>query len=331
MITTSMDTGLYIKELLYRYECVIVPNFGAFLTKRQSATIDTRTHTFTPPSKSISFNSQLQTNDGVLANYIVQAEAVSYPDAVAKIARYVAKIQGQITEGKRVILDDIGAFYSAVENTLQFEPLATTNYLTDSFGLHSFASPAIERVPQREVYKEEVVTLEETTPIAFTPERRESNNRPYLKYAAIAVIALGIGGFMGLKSFSDANRSHNTKISQEVHAAIENKIQTATFEITNPLPAITVHLTKAVAYSNTKKYHIVAGAFRIAANAQKKAAQLSTKGFNAKMIGVNAYGLHQVVYDSYTTRQEAITQLRAIKKDQDLRAWLLIDDLSATK
>jgi len=51
-----MRTADYIEELLYRYNCVIVPGFGAFLTQLKSAEINKSTNTFLPPSKVISFN-----------------------------------------------------------------------------------------------------------------------------------------------------------------------------------------------------------------------------------------------------------------------------------
>ena len=36
----------YIKDLLYRYDCVIIPNFGGFVTNQISAQIDTDSNTF---------------------------------------------------------------------------------------------------------------------------------------------------------------------------------------------------------------------------------------------------------------------------------------------
>ena len=68
------------------------------------------------------------------------------------------------------------------------------------------------------------------------------------------------------------------------------------------------------------KYHIVAGAFRIAANAHKKVRKLKAQGFDAYIIGVNKYGLHQVVYKSYENRLEALRALRKIKKEQKFRS-----------
>ncbi|MCK5537667.1 MAG: hypothetical protein KAI79_12630, partial [Bacteroidales bacterium] len=59
----------YIRDLLYRYECVIIPEFGGLLTKTISTKIDEETNTFYPPTKQLGFNSQLIENDGLLANH----------------------------------------------------------------------------------------------------------------------------------------------------------------------------------------------------------------------------------------------------------------------
>ena len=68
----------YISQLLYRYQCVTIPNFGAFLTEIQSAKINEETNSFYPPTKLVSFNSYLKNNDGLLANQIAQTEN-AYP------------------------------------------------------------------------------------------------------------------------------------------------------------------------------------------------------------------------------------------------------------
>ncbi len=325
------NTAKYIGELLYRYECVILPGFGAFLTRRQPATIQESTHSFFPPQKLISFNRQLKNNDGLLANYIASAENISYTDAVAKIQRYILSLNEKMAQGKRVELENIGAFFTSVEDTLQFEPLQEVNYLTEAFGLNTFASPAINRevIIKREEYKEEVEAIEEVVPLTFTPEKRRE--RPYLQYAAIAAVFVGVFGFFGHKYVQDQNYMAEIEANRE----IQDRIQEATFEISNPLPAINLNLTKeeeSVATNAEEhltvsgKYHIVAGAFRIASNADKKVQKLKGQGFDAHLIGVNKYGLHQVAYQSYTDRVEALQALRRIKREESPRAWLLVQE-----
>ena len=310
-----MQLDTYISDLLYRYECVILPSFGAFLTQYQSAQIHTTTNAFYPPKKRLSFNAQLTDSDGLLANYIAKTEMIPHEEASNRIKSYVRFLYDSLHKGESQVLKNIGVLSLDAENRLQFEPSYHLNYLTDSFGLSSFTSPEV----LREVYNKEVTTLEETAPITFTPERKASSS--WLKYAAAAVIAFGILSVAGFNYVKDVEE-YNAVSYQDAKEQLEDKIQEATFEISNPLPAITLTLTKPAG-----KYHIIAGAFRMEENAQKRVDQLSDKGFKARTIGTNKYGLHQVVYGSYSDSQEALAQLRTIRQNDNKEAWLLVQDL----
>jgi hypothetical protein len=89
------------------------------------------------------------------------------------------------------------------------------------------------------------------------------------------------------------------------------------------LPAATLTIEK-----QSGNYHIVAGAFRIVANSDKKVKQLQALGYKARKIGVNKYGLHEVVYASYSDRIEALKALHKIKREDNPEAWLLVKDLN---
>lgn len=309
-----MQLDQYISDLLYRYECVILPEFGAFLTQYQSAQVHETTHAFYPPKKKLSFNSQLTANDGLLANYIATAEMIPHEAANAKIATYVRQLWDTLHNGGTQELSNVGSLSLSADNNLQFEPSYHLNYLTNSFGLSSFTAPAVAR----EIYKEQVVALEEKAPIAFTQERR---NRGWLKYAAIALIGLSIAGTGGFTYVKDVE-AHNMASQEEAKELLDTKIQEATFVIDNPLPAITLELTQPKG-----KYHVVAGAFRMEENAQKRVAQLKAKGYNAREIGANKFGLHQVVYGSYSDSQEALQALRTVRQSDNKEAWLLVKNL----
>jgi hypothetical protein len=311
-----MQLEIYISDLLYRYDCVIVPQFGAFLTHRVSAKLNETTHSFYPPKKALSFNEQLQTNDGLLANYIAEVEKVPYLVAVEKIAKQVKAIKSYLIEGETIELNNIGDLLLNEEGNINFEPSHHINYLTDAFGLSQFKTTQVTR----EVHKEIVEAVEKVIPIAITPEKRKS--RPYLKYAALGFIFLTVGGLVASNYYGDQIDNHNQIAQEEANEQLDAKVQEATFVITSPLPAATLQVEKM-----TGNYHIVAGAFRIKANSIKKVQQLKDKGFKARKIGVNRYGLHEVVYSSHTDRVEALQALKTIKRTHNREAWLLVKAL----
>jgi hypothetical protein len=77
-----MNLDKFISDLLYRYDCVIVPGFGGFIANRVSAKNISSQHKFIPPTKEIAFNSNLNQNDGLLANYIKRSNNISYSHAI---------------------------------------------------------------------------------------------------------------------------------------------------------------------------------------------------------------------------------------------------------
>ena len=308
-----MQLSQYISTLLYRYECIIVPGLGAFLTHKVSAEIDTRAQVFSPPKKRLSFNEQLQSNDGVLANYIATSEKVSYENALSKIAKQVAEIQQSLKTNETVSLKYVGDLSRSKTGALEFEPSYHLNYMTAAFGLSQFVSPEVKRdLPLKVVGAKE----KETTLILAS---RKSRTNALIKYAAVAVILLGLGGFMASNAYMQYIEKENIAAQEKVRVALDNQIQEATFLVNTPLPAITIDIEKP-----SGNYHIVAGAFRVKANSERKLRQLKRLGFNARLIGQNRFGLHQVVFESYPERRAAERALYNIRRTQDPTAWLLI-------
>lgn len=311
-----MQLETYISDLLYRYECVTLPEFGSFLTQRVSAKIHDTTHAFYPPKKVLSFNEQIKQNDGLLARYIADVEKIPFEMANQSINKRVKTLKSYLVQGETLMFENIGELTLNSEGKILFQPSYHLNYLTDAFGLSHFTLPEVTR----ETLKEEAQEVEKVVPIAVTPEKRKT--RPYLRYAAVALVFLTLGGLASSKYYIAQVETHNQMAEREAQGALEQKIQEATFVIENPLPAITLNVKK-----QTGNYHVVAGAFRIEDNAYKKIEQLKTEGFKARSIGPNKYGLHEVVYDSYETREEALKALHLIKATNNAHAWLLIKEL----
>ena len=313
-----MQIEKHISDLLYRYQCVTVPGFGAFLTETVSAHVTGSTSSFFPPKKVVSFNANVKNNDGLLANHVALQEKMSYELAVIKIGDVVNEWTYLLQNRNRVVLKNIGEISVNNEMNWVFEPANTVNYLTDSFGLTPFVSPEITR----EILKQEVEALEEKAPIIFTPERKKDYS--YLKYAAIFVVMLGAGGF-GYKTYYDQQIETKTlAVQKNVQEKVQQQIQQATFVINAPVEA--VELSVAVPVEEKMPYHLVAGAYRSEENANKAIAELKAAGFeNAKMLSMNKHNLYPVVYGSFKNLNEAQTERKNIQKSHNAEAWLLIE------
>lgn len=308
----------YISELLYRYNCIVVPGFGAFLSQHQSAIVNEQTNAFYPPTKSLSFNGQLTSNDGLLVSYIAEAEEKTYEEALHDISSQIDLWNANLKRGERLSFERIGELKLSTENKIQFKPSQQVNYLTSSFGLASFVSTPVTR----EVLKVETEQIEDRVPFIITPERRkESKFRPYLKYAAIILLALS-AGFTGYRTYMQSLNNQQI-VAEKAKEEVNKSIQEATFFSTAPLELPTLNI-EAVSNTPTQGiHHIVAGAFRFKNNADRKIEQLKSAGFDAAYFGTNDHGLHMVTYSSHTEVEEALQSLKKIKSTQSKDAWLL--------
>lgn len=301
----------YIAQLLYRYPCVTVPNFGAFLSETVSANIQESNQTFNAPKKVIFFNVNIKNNDGLLANHLVQTQKILYTDALIAIDKQVREWKYLLENNEPILLKNIGVINKNQDGNLYFEPSENVNFLTDSFGLTPFVSPSIKR----EVHKDlQIEPIHEETEVIY--ESRNYVNR-YLKYAAVFVISIG-GAAFAYSSYINNEAIKETKIVQnEVQEAIETKIQSATFFIENPL--ITDDSS-----DKTYPFHIMAGSFRSENNANVELKNLESKGFKARILPKNNQGLYPVVYGSFVTYTEAQYQLTEIQNSINTEAWLLM-------
>ena len=321
-ICATMVLEHYISDLLYRYNCVVVPGFGAFLTQKNSARINQATNTFSAPNKSIAFNKQLISNDGLLVSYVSESEKIPFESALSSIEEQVKVWKNILIQETSLNLKNIGSLSRNNEDKILFQPASEPNYLTSSFGLSNFNSIPITR----EVLKREIVEIEENIPFVISPERRENKGfRPYLKYAAILLLAFSTG-VTGYRVFQQ-QRTNEQVARQDAQEYVTKQIQEATFFDLSPLelPTLTVEAstTTSPTIEEGEMHYIVAGAFRVKANADRKIEQLKASGFNADYYGTNDYGLHMVTYESYTNSSDALKALREIKRTQSKDAWLL--------
>jgi hypothetical protein len=311
-----MNIAPYIAQLLYRYQCVTVPGFGAFLTEIQSAQLIESSNSFFPPKKIISFNAYLKNNDGLLANHIAQAEKTSYEYAISAIQYEVFNWKKALQENGLFAIKNVGDFSLNADKNLIFTPYDQTNYLSNSFGLAPFVSPKVKR----ELFEQKIEALEDENVIPLIPERRKTST--YLKYAAIFVLGLGLTGAVVYPIYQQQIANETILVEQSVQMKVQNKIQEATFFIENPIPAVTLTV-KEVKMS----YHVVAGAFREEKNANKIFHQLSDQGYKARRIPQNKYGLFPVLYGSYATFPEAESAKQEIQKTGNPDAWILVESL----
>ncbi|SCY35212.1 Sporulation related domain-containing protein [Nonlabens sp. Hel1_33_55] len=329
-----MQVAAYISDLLYRHECVVIPNFGAFISRRVPAQYFESTHTLYPPKKGLSFNEQIKQNDGLLVNYISTVEKLPYEDAMQEIRNYVRFLDHEMDEKGEITIHKVGRFTRTAENALSFTPMYLVNYLPEAFGLSMQETYAIDRTavpvekptpqPVASISKMEPAPSKTNEPVEKPVRQLEtpaSRSAAWVR-AAAAVAILVAGSYAGLYSYQTQQFNDAVAVEEMANEQLKSKIQEASFFISTPLPSVTMEVAPIV-----KNYHVVAGAFRDPANADKKVTQLKALGYDAERIGVNKYGLHNVAYASFAERNDAINELYRIRKQGNDGAWLLSGSL----
>ena len=293
-----------IYDLLYNNDCVIVPEFGAFVLKSHSAYI--KDDTFYPPRKVISFNAMLNENDGLLVKHISTSRNISYKKALKTINDETQSLKNELSADKKIKIDPLGYIELSSEGNLVFYPKESINFESNSFGLTSFSKqPILKSVKKDASFK----TASTTTPV--------------LRYAAIFIALIGFSyfGYFNYSNYLDNERIKNIAIAQD---QILQNVQAATFNI-GELPTINLKVTAPIENTNKIYFSVIAGSFRSKVNAEKHLNNLISKGFKASYTAINPRGLFRVAYARLDSRKKAYSLIAEIKENGE-DAWLLIED-----
>lgn len=314
-----MKLAQYISHLLYRYQCVTVPEFGSFLTETHSARLHPGSRTIYPPKKTVSFNALLKKNDGLLVHHISQYMQIPYDDAVRLIQEEVSLWKKTLNDNNTLELKNIGEIRLNTEGNLVFTVIDNTNYLIESFGLAPVVSPIIRRSVAIENTEEVIATEKESVPIQLTPTKKP--NYSFVRYGVAAALLIA-GGLFADNLYKNHVIEETRLVEHNVQEKIQQKIQEATFVLDLPKSEPLTFIIK----EEKLYYHIIAGAFRDEANAEKEVLSLKEKGYKAKVLDKNRFDLYPVVYQSYKTYEEAQEKSREIRKTNP-EAWLLFQEL----
>jgi len=318
-----MQLTRFIQELLYQYECVTVPHFGAFLTRSFGAQVAPDGF-FYPPRKEVNFNQLLTANDGVLAHYVARKENITYENALRNIEKEVSNWKKKL-QTQTLRFPGVGEIRLNQERKIQFSPWGKVNFDLNSFGLHSFERKSIQISVK---YPKPHSIMKDTTKdeLMFTPEQEEASKKsPILRYAAVGIIGialLGVSYFFGDRYVTE----QQILAQEEAQSQIEKNVQEATFDL-GSLPSIDVAVIanppREEVVLDQVYYSVIAGSFRSIENAEKKVANLKSEGYPAALAQASPDGLYRAAYGRYASKKEAINMLYFLKYTLEEEAWYL--------
>jgi nucleoid DNA-binding protein len=309
----QVDITAFIRELLFGHDCVIVPGFGGFIGNYTPARIDKKSGTFFPPVKQISFNRNLNHNDGLLVGRISGSSGINYGDARNMVEEFVSEIRRKLEKGEKVVFDHIGSFNNNQEGNIQFEPDRASNYHLDSYGLESFQLMPLEGYNVR---------TRVTRPLHKDPVRQVSI-RKVLWRAAVIIPLLSVLVIVPLKTDLFKSRVETTNLNPLVSAEFEqNKMAidagakteqaSETDEKVNPVVAEQpkAEAPEPAVVSNNV-YFLITGSFKSEENALSQVNILKEEGFSPEIV-VAPNGFFRVCAMACSDMNTALTKKDSI-------------------
>lgn len=193
ILSKAMNLGIFINDLLFEHNCVVVPDLGGFITRRTPALINPVSHKITPPGKKIAFNQGLKLDDGLLAQQIAIQNNISYEAALKVIGEQVVALKNQLYEIRTVHLDKVGSFYLDADETLSFHPETDLNFATSSYGLPTLSAHVIQRDEKEKLKKKVKREIDYRAPLPIKRVKPERNQIPLLKYLGNSVLLAFVG------------------------------------------------------------------------------------------------------------------------------------------
>lgn len=345
----------YLPDLITHFECVIIPEFGGFISEKTGASINSIGN-LQAPKKNILFNQLLNHNDGLLANYIAQKENISYNEAVDLIKSEVDEMLDQLEKNQVLKINKIGEFRLLNEHII-FKADDDENYLIDSFGLSSLGSEEQEVREKREEKTEidntkiveEKIVEEKIEDTKIVEEKKvETNsvdsNQKNIRFLIIAAVLLILGfTFFMMKdnifklnektSTIDTllNQNDSLKLLEDSLNQVSEQIDTASnVAPLDTTPNITKensgNVTEIIDTSSTNTganvYCIAYASFKNEQDAIAEKRQLEMIGFEAEIIAIKNATRYQVIIGKYEKYQDAVKELK-FAKNIDKKFYLL--------
>ncbi len=281
----AVDVTAFIRELLFGHDCVIVPGFGGFIGNYTPARIDKSTGTFYPPVKQISFNRNLNHNDGLLVGRISISSKINYGDSRNLVEEFVTGLRKKLEKGEKVVFDNIGSFVNNHEGNVQFEPDRKVNYHLDSYGLEPFQCLPLEGYDVRR----RIIRHVEKDPV------KQASIRKVLWRAAVIIPLLSLLVIVPLKTDLFKAKVEATTMNPLVTAEFENNKKAVdeanysespkTEEKVKPI-SNEITLTEVIApvFSETNAYFVITGSFKLKENADSQVNMLKEEGFTPEIV-----------------------------------------------
>lgn len=345
----------HIKELLYEQDCVVIPDFGGFVTSFECAQIEKSQRYISAPQKWLAFNALLKSDDGLLANFIASQEKVSREDANIKIKSFVEQVRTSIRKEAHFYMDNLGTFTENEEAKMQFQPYTNGNFFGESFGMGNLSlkknkslvhyaqvldRPAVLSIAPsvsahydlEDKYPKAELVVEQKKIKSF--QRLKSKVLPYF-WSFVGVSSLVSAVFLydnkgvslsSLNPFQSTQLTSTTSVTSLGTVNEEHKINTSVVSkdtLVNdlPIPITPIHETIK---EEKNRFFVITGSFSSRSNAKKLLRKLKRKGFKQAILMPRMPNekLIKVSTGGYFNETDAAHQSRVVAQAIGHKTWV---------
>lgn len=195
-----------IRKLIVDYEFVILPGFGALISRQIPVNYDKESGSFSPPAKRLAFNESLKLDDGLIANYISRHENIAHSEAVVYIRRYTDRLWAVLESRGEAKIAGIGNFKANSEGRLVFDPTTERHFKDEWYGFHNInvklvtPNSSLSTTSQKMIVEEGIEYVEEEQELL-------AHKVQWWRWASAALI-IGLLGYFSIDFVSD--QSGNT-------------------------------------------------------------------------------------------------------------------------
>ena len=294
-----MNIDQYIIELLEFQDCVVIPEFGAFVSNYVSASLNDEEQTFNPPTREVVFNANLYQNDGVLAQYISQKENVDFSKAMAYLNVFSTRLFEKLNRGQELSFEGLGTLNLGRQGNFNFNYIGNIKLL-DAYGLSNFRFEKRIADP-----------INISVPTVATIKSWGINGKRIAQVAASIALLLTLSLLPSKNKMQQVEHSNVNPISI-LFDSVEAEAK--------PEPKANIEVK--VEQETINPFILVGGSFKDLCNATTYKNSLTRKGHQSEIVQ-SKNGLYRVVIDSYTNRETAINAMKSYRsKHEGSNVWV---------
>ena len=217
----------HIEYLMMYHDCVVVPGWGALIANYTSSQV--RGADIVRPIRSISYNSRITHNDGMLATSLSRRHNMTYAESCQFIDDNVSAFKQQLNTGVEVAFGHLGYFKLNDKNKIEFMPIHAEIACDEFFGLNNLE---FRTLAQGDNSDKAIITA----PVHITWRER-------MKVAASIAAIIGLG------------------VLFSTPAIVNNSAQTASFNVTEvktkPVQQVVTVTPVSKAARNDVKFELI--------------------------------------------------------------------------